>query len=72
MSAPDKRASNSIARRLRLILDEYDDSAYALIIKNQDCGWTVLTRATPEQKVVMARALIEQAIDTWFQSHNYR
>lgn len=63
MSAPTAEQAQNILERISTILDEFDDSAYSLQVLDADGRWQFCSRASPTQKTILARGLLEEAIE---------
>jgi hypothetical protein len=63
MSRPTEEQAEQITDRVGILLDEWDDARYVLAVKRNDDNWCFRTHASPFQKMVVARGLLEEAID---------
>lgn len=63
MSRPTPEQVEQITERVGTLLEEWEDSSYVLAIKRDDGNWCFRSSASPFHKMVVARGLLEEAIE---------
>lgn len=62
MGRPTEEQAIGIQKRVALLLEEWDDAQFALIVLCDNGNFINVVRATPMNKIVFARGLLDEGI----------